>query len=205
VYGTLSETGHPVLRGAHVRWLLREVLGYMESEGLKLTPLNRTHVEALRKAGEARGALSAILGDAAAAIADAGWPCKRQFGGRDEYWEYKCAVAKGRAGAARSTKAELAWGVTPPCLFAGVYFKRAPTGRVLPRTDDSWGAQILASDPAGDDARWEQEPVGSAECWVGRVMDIRDVIGASNQGETVAGFVKRVFREIEDARECAGR
>jgi hypothetical protein len=203
VYATLTEGGRETDLRPRIRWLLQEVLAYMESEGLKLTPLKRRHVDALTHIADARTALGTVLELAATELTDAGWGCRPQFEGRGEYWEYKCGRPKGQASAGRSTKAELAWGVMPPYVFAGVYFDHA-AGPALPRKADMWRAHILALNSDTDDAtRWDGEVVDGTEYWVGRSLNLSHVAsvgdGSREQATAIVTFVRRTFTDIEEA------
>jgi hypothetical protein len=202
LYGVLARGAPKSARSAHVNWLLREVLGYMESEGLKATEIKSRHIAALESIEEALAALEAVLDRASLTLSSARWKAASKAPKfKENYWQHEYRAVKAGEKTSRRTPARLAWGFADAELFAGIYFERNAGGEVRPRADDEWRAAIQAN-PSGVEA-WEDDDSDRKLVWVGRTRSLKDLLRVKTveaQGDQVASFVDDVFSAILAAR-----
>ena len=184
----------------HFTWLRREVLGYMESEGIsKPARLSKSHVQTLNRIDPAEDAVEVVLDEAAQLVAKR-WRASNKTQLEKNYWEYRYLPY--RQGAVRKgwrRTSEFGWGVQPPQIFAGVYFDRTK-GPIV--GNDLWLADREAENDPGADA-WEIDAEGRRG-WVMRTMPLMDLANAStvnDQAKVIADFVLRAFEDLSKSAE----
>ena len=209
VYRTLAEIPRSDDDPGHIGWLLEEVLGYMEHERLKATALTPAHVQSLATVGDAQASTRSVLERAEQAIEENSWACINRRDKGDNYWEYKLERSVTTLAPVRS-EATFSWGVMPPDVFAGVYFRRsAPYGPITPEEDDAWHT-VLALETAhtGEDA-WEIDDESDRNLvWIGRTIPLTAIVARGEsietQSDAISEFVINALSELS-ARRATGR
>lgn len=203
LYAILAEGGLGRHNG-HVRWMLREVLGYMEGEGLKPSLLKRRHVDALRYIDDALAALESVLETARLRLSSDGWTAVSKPPAIDgSYWEYEYRPWPCGGRTSRRTRARLAWGIDPD-LFAGIYFERDAGGPIRPVADERWHLALeLSGSTASGVPEWDEDDGDRNAVWIGssRKLDqVANGASATQQGDQIAAFVADVFSRMVETR-----
>lgn len=202
VYGILARQASDDPRRGHVKWLLEEVLAYMDSEELKASHLTARHLRSLKDFDEAVAALTAVLERARLRLGDKGWKPRGKLAEVDDtYWEQRYGPRRARSDSPQRSRAEFSWGVDGSDLFAGVYFERSAGGPVRPRSDEAWMIELQA--PNSSEQRWELDDGDRDGVWVARICGLKDVLSGTSveaQADEVASFVDRAFSMLLDIR-----
>jgi hypothetical protein len=212
VYGTIDETALDAEHAAgHIQWLRQEVLGYMENEGLKASALTSAHVDALETIAEAQASVRSVLDHAEFAIEQEGWrPIDRRDRDRgDNYWEYKLAPRDSADPMFRGSAVEFSWGVMPPDVFAGVYFRRSTAfGPIRPVEDEQWQLKLELETTDSGKSAWDLDNESDRNTiWVGRTRPLKMLIATSqsteDQAHSIYDFVTSTFTELNARRAVA--
>lgn len=188
------------------RFLLEEVLSYMEQKGLSQpTKINAEDLLAFKRVGIAFAGLDAIFRHAAELIAH-GWG-KAPVRSKSDAWIEEYAPPRGGWHA----KTRFAWGFhidadVDPFYWVGIHFDPTSGGPLHPTTADetTWSAGLLTRQ--ADPDSWNRKPDGRTREFLTSWQPLTTLTDSraetiDDQGEIVAAYVLSIFNDLRRSRE----